>query len=43
MTCSFIQNFLQDPLSGDPIVVTGSANFSKASIPTNDENDNHSR
>lgn len=29
---------LVDPLSDDPIVVTGSANFSKASIDTNDEN-----
>jgi phosphatidylserine/phosphatidylglycerophosphate/cardiolipin synthase-like enzyme len=28
---------LVDPLSDDPIVVTGSANFSKASIDTNDE------
>jgi len=29
---------LKDPLSADPIVVTGSANFSKASTDTNDEN-----
>jgi phosphatidylserine/phosphatidylglycerophosphate/cardiolipin synthase-like enzyme len=29
---------LADPLSDDPIVVTGSANFSKASTDTNDEN-----
>ncbi len=29
---------LIDPLSDDPIVVTGSANFSKASTDTNDEN-----
>jgi hypothetical protein len=29
---------LVDPLSEDPIVVTGSANFSKASTDTNDEN-----
>jgi phosphatidylserine/phosphatidylglycerophosphate/cardiolipin synthase-like enzyme len=29
---------LRDPLSDDPIVVTGSANFSKASTVTNDEN-----
>lgn len=29
---------LVDPLSDDPIVITGSANFSKASTDTNDEN-----
>jgi phosphatidylserine/phosphatidylglycerophosphate/cardiolipin synthase-like enzyme len=29
---------LIDPLSDDPIVITGSANFSKASTDTNDEN-----
>jgi phosphatidylserine/phosphatidylglycerophosphate/cardiolipin synthase-like enzyme len=29
---------LVDPLSDDPIVVTGSANFSKASMASNDEN-----
>ena len=29
---------LKDPLGSDPIVVTGSANFSKASTDTNDEN-----
>ncbi|HWI86025.1 MAG TPA: phospholipase D-like domain-containing protein, partial [Sphingomonas sp.] len=29
---------LVDPLSADPIVITGSANFSKASTDTNDEN-----
>ena len=29
---------LKDPLGNDPIVVTGSANFSKASTDTNDEN-----
>lgn len=29
---------LMDPLGGDPIVVTGSANFSKASTNDNDEN-----
>jgi phosphatidylserine/phosphatidylglycerophosphate/cardiolipin synthase-like enzyme len=29
---------LADPLSDDPVVVTGSANFSKASTDTNDEN-----
>ncbi|MEP7377682.1 MAG: phospholipase D-like domain-containing protein [Chitinophagaceae bacterium] len=29
---------LKDPLSADPIVVTGSANFSKSSTDTNDEN-----
>jgi len=29
---------LIDPLSSDPIVITGSANFSKASTDTNDEN-----
>lgn len=29
---------LKDPLSADPIVVTGSANFSEASTDTNDEN-----
>ena len=29
---------LADPLSDEPIVITGSANFSKASTDTNDEN-----
>ncbi|WP_449080486.1 phospholipase D-like domain-containing protein [Rhizobium sp. 22-785-1] len=29
---------LADPLSDDPVVVTGSANFSKASTDNNDEN-----
>lgn len=29
---------LVDPLSDDPIVITGSANFSKASTDSNDEN-----
>ena len=29
---------LVDPLSADPVVVTGSANFSKASTNSNDEN-----
>ncbi|MEJ7680268.1 MAG: phospholipase D-like domain-containing protein [Segetibacter sp.] len=29
---------LKDPLSADPVVVTGSANFSEASTDTNDEN-----
>lgn len=29
---------LLDPLSNDPIVITGSANFSKASTDSNDEN-----
>ncbi len=27
-----------DPLTGDPIIVTGSANFSESSIKDNDEN-----
>lgn len=37
---SFIHSkfLLKDPLGNDPIVVTGSANFSKASINDNDEN-----
>ena len=30
--------FLIDPLSDDPVVVTGSANFSKPSVVSNDEN-----
>ena len=29
---------LIEPLSSDPVVITGSANFSKASTDTNDEN-----
>jgi phosphatidylserine/phosphatidylglycerophosphate/cardiolipin synthase-like enzyme len=33
--CKFL---LRDPLSNDPIVVTGSANFSDASTNDNDEN-----
>ena len=33
--CKFL---LHDPLGADPIVVTGSANFSKASTNDNDEN-----
>ena len=35
MHCKFM---LRDPLGADPIVVTGSANFSKASTNDNDEN-----
>ena len=37
---SFIHSkfLLKDPLSDDPIVVTGSANFSEASVNDNDEN-----
>jgi phosphatidylserine/phosphatidylglycerophosphate/cardiolipin synthase-like enzyme len=37
---SFIHSkfLLMDPLGADPIVVTGSANFSKASTNSNDEN-----
>ncbi len=35
MHCKFL---LHDPLGADPIVVTGSANFSEASTTGNDEN-----